>query len=387
MTDVIACPDCGTRGRKVEKRTLDSLLSEDARARLNGASDFRFCKAEECDVVYYRGGDSERFATADVRLPVFQKSADPSRLACYCFEHRVADIEDEVVRTGASVVPDRIAEKCRQGLDRCEEMNPQGACCLGNVRQVVKAAMARSVSPVSTSHSKDDVPADCCATDATDEAAPVVRSDAGADAPAGERNVGMWSAGGALVAAVLSSACCWLPLLLIAVGASAAGVAGFFEAYRAYFLGGTALLLGAGFYFVYIRKPKCAPGEACAVPNPRLRRMNKIMLWVATTFVVAFAAFPNYVGYLFGASDGPPPAAAASLESRTYAIDGMTCEGCASHVTQAIEGVHGVASAEVSYADKLARVHLTEGALVSDADILGAIERVGYRAVPRGEHR
>ncbi len=37
--------------------------------------------------------------------------------------------------------------------------------------------------------------------------------------------------------ALLSPACCWLPLLLIAFGASAAGVSGFFETYRPYLLG------------------------------------------------------------------------------------------------------------------------------------------------------
>lgn len=46
MADAIACPDCGTKGRKIEPLTLESLLSENGKVRLNGASDFRFCKAE-----------------------------------------------------------------------------------------------------------------------------------------------------------------------------------------------------------------------------------------------------------------------------------------------------------------------------------------------------
>lgn len=197
-----------------------------------------------------------------------------------------------------------------------------------------------------------------------------------------ERNVGLWSAGGAVIAAALSSACCWLPLALIAMGASAASVGSFFEAYRAYFLGKAAVLLGAGFYYVYLRKPKCAPGEACELPNPKLVRLNKIMLWTATAFVAAFAAFPNYVGALIGGADGPPPAVTASLSSRAYTIEGMTCEGCASHVQKALMAVEGVASAEVSYADKLARVYLAEGADVSDSEVIRAVEAAGYRASP-----
>lgn len=387
-TTTTACPECGTKGRKVEAVTLRSLLSEEAASRLNGTS-YRFCKADGCDVVYYSEGNEERFVAADLRVPVFQKSAEPSRFVCYCFEHRVADIEDEVARTGSSVVPDRITEKCRQGLDRCEEMNPQGACCLGNVRQVVKAAVAKSASPERVSPAATNAPLpDCCAMEATAEEfsedafpAPAANVLSRTTTPARrERNAGLWSASGAVVAAALSSACCWLPLLLIALGASAAGVGGFFEAYRVYFLGGTALLLGAGFYFVYLRKPKCAPGEACEVPNPKLMRLNKIMLWVATAFVVAFAAFPNYVGALFGGADGPPPAATASLSSRAYTIDGMTCEGCASHVEKALTDLEGVAAADVTYPDKLVRVYLTDGAAVSDDDVIGAVEAVGYRA-------
>jgi hypothetical protein len=37
------------------------------------------------------------------------------------------------------------------------------------------------------------------------------------------------------------------------------------------------------------------------MPNPRLRRFNKIVLWAATTFVLAFALFPDYVGYVLAA--------------------------------------------------------------------------------------
>ena len=43
------------------------------------------------------------------------------------------------------------------------------------------------------------------------------------------QKVGLWATGGAVISAILSSACCWLPFLLIAFGASAAGVSGFFE--------------------------------------------------------------------------------------------------------------------------------------------------------------
>lgn len=284
-----SCPSCGDKGRSIKPITVASLLTNPAT--VPAPDGFLFCKRATCDVVYFhprRGRVTKR----DVRVPVFQKEADPARLVCYCFAHSVAEIEADVQRTGDSQVFANVTDKCRQGLDRCEEENPQGSCCLGNVRQVIQKAQADMVSMPETPVSDDAL--DCCALPPNESSA------------APRRNVGLWSAGGALLAAILSSACCWLPLALIAVGASAAGVAGFFAAYRVHLLIATAALLGTGFYYVYFRKPKCAPGDACAVPNPRLQRFNKIMLWIATAFVLIFAAFPNYVGYLLGGDTTGP---------------------------------------------------------------------------------
>jgi copper chaperone CopZ len=176
---------------------------------------------------------------------------------------------------------------------------------------------------------------------------------------------------------------------LITFGASAAGVAGFFEAYRPYLLGATGLLLASGFYLVYVRKETCGPGEACAVPNPRLRRFSKVMLWVATSVVLAFVLFPNYVGYLLG--NGNPHAladASASGESRAFAIEGMTCEACAVTLREHLGQVPGVARADVSFESRTARVFFASGQnSPSDATLLEAIRGAGYTGTPVAGNR
>jgi hypothetical protein len=139
---ITACAECGAAGRKVGLVTLEALLTEEARTRLSDTQRYRFCKTRTCDVAYFGERERTTFRLVDMRVPIFQKSTARSRLVCYCFEYKVQDIEDEVRRTGASSVPDVIGQKCKAGLDRCEEMNPQGSCCLGNVRQVVKQAQA-----------------------------------------------------------------------------------------------------------------------------------------------------------------------------------------------------------------------------------------------------
>jgi copper ion binding protein len=71
------------------------------------------------------------------------------------------------------------------------------------------------------------------------------------------------------------------------------------------------------------------------------------MLWVVTVFVLAFAFFPNYAGFLLGGGD--TLAARSDLDKVVVKIDGMTCEACASNIENALRRVPGVAAAEVSY--------------------------------------
>lgn len=390
------CPRCEEKGRKVDHSTPGALLRSEAKERL-AAGEYRFCRNGSCDVVYFDETNDVTFLTGDLKVPVFQKSADPNRPVCYCFDHTVRSIQAEVAERGTSDVPDIIGKKCKAGLDDCEHNNPQGSCCLGNVRRVVKDAVDSSGGVMGSR----EVPHDCCSSskepetmapvknlpssEAHDCCAPKISEQPVAvptkEGPSTTSRAGLLSSGGAVLGALFASACCWLPLLLIGMGASTVGVAGFFETYRPYFLVATAGLLGAGFYFVYFRKPKCAPGEACEVPNPRLQRINKVSLWLATVLVVAFATFPNYVGAFFGDNGSGTAASAqtASDVSRTYAIEGMTCEGCTGHIRTAVGALPTVKAVEVSYADGTATV-VFDGDSVDDEAVIQAVASAGYTA-------
>lgn len=73
----------------------------------------------------------------------------------------------------------------------------------------------------------------------------------------------------ALVSAVMASSCCWLPLLLLAVGVSGAGVASALEAYRPVFIVVTFTFLAAAFYFTYHPRRAVADGaHDCCSPQP-----------------------------------------------------------------------------------------------------------------------
>lgn len=207
-------------------------------------------------------------------------------------------------------------------------------------------------------------------------------------------NAGSIAQTGALVSAVLASACCWLPLLLIAVGVSGGAMAATFEAWRPVLLPVTFALLGVAFYFTY-RKPKVATagagedccavsaadtdGASCCPPEKAkgitLKKVNKAMLWVVTVFVPAFALFPNYVGYLLGGGD--TLAARTDLDKVIVAVDGMTCKACAVSIQDSLRKVPGVEAAEVNYDTKQAVVGVPRGSEPPREAILAAIAGAG----------
>ena len=69
----------------------------------------------------------------------------------------------------------------------------------------------------------------------------------------------------------------------------------------------------------------------------------------------------------------------APMASKTLDIEGMMCEHCVAHVTQALEGVRGVRNVHVSLDEKNAT--LDAGPLVSDKKLSKAVEDAGYKVV------
>lgn len=197
----------------------------------------------------------------------------------------------------------------------------------------------------------------------------------------------------ALVSAVMASSCCWLPLLLLAVGISGAGIAATLEAYRPMFIVVTFGFLAAAFYFTY--RPRravaggahdcCSPqpaestGGCCATPGKgrlSVAALNKLMLWGVTALAVAFLLFPNYVGVFLGAGDGET--ATTSMNRASLKVEGMTCEGCAALVKKAIRSVPGVLAVEVDYQKGQAVVGTEPCCPVPREGILAALEKAGY---------
>lgn len=96
-----------------------------------------------------------------------------------------------------------------------------------------------------------------------------------------------WFAGGGLIGAILASACCIGPLVLLALGVSGAWIGNLtaLEPYKPYFAAVALVFIGLGFRQVYFKPTTvCEPGSLCA--RPQSSRITKAVLWFATVLVV-----------------------------------------------------------------------------------------------------
>jgi copper chaperone CopZ len=408
------CPACSSKGRKVAPLTVRALVKPERAGEVRDET-YRFCESPACDVVYFSELHPEqRFHRADVRVRVGQKETAPPIQVCYCFDWTTDDLERELRLTGGTTIPERIKRMVQQGYCQCETMNPQGSCCLGNVNKAVKDVRAK-LAALAGAGAKA-VPAAPAAKGQT--------KDRGA----------FLATLGAVFTAILGTACCWLPLLLIAFGFSAAGVGSFFEQWRPYFLAVAFALLAVAWYFTYraaiwrawarLRgKPTSVPAvEACcaaetspaaahtccgseAEPEPEdccaprgraiagpsthrrftMRQFNQVMLWMATVLIVLFALFPKGIGLLLGGS-GNNSTAGVNLDGQRQIVlklQGMTCEGCAATVQQALRKVPGVSQVQVNCDRAEAVVYFDPCCAVQPEALIDAVQKAGYIAQVR----
>ncbi len=191
---------------------------------------------------------------------------------------------------------------------------------------------------------------------------------------------------GAVVSAVVASACCIGPLLfvLIGTGGAFAGTFAFLEPFRPWFITVAVAFLGYGFYRVY-RKPKPKPGEIdCACEDPKKVRRDKAILWIATVVIAALLAVPYAVPVLAGAGSATV-IEEEGAEHVVLRVRNMTCAGCAVIVRKSLERLDGVLAAEVTFDPPLARVAY-DPELVTLEEMTEATTEFGYPSSPERKH-
>lgn len=143
------CPLTGTPGKKVDGATIKSMLSISLR-RVKDVQ-YYFCRDSDCNVVYFSEDGQQFFYVNDIRERVYQKEPDnPDVPICYCFRHTPNDIRLQLEATGKADIIADIEAGIQAGQCACDWRNPQGDCCLGNVRQLVKHLSKSSSSRLQT---------------------------------------------------------------------------------------------------------------------------------------------------------------------------------------------------------------------------------------------
>ncbi len=129
------CPETGTAGTLVTRRTVQALLVPEALPRVSQGA-YRFCPDAVCNIVYFDDNGS-RFTTQDLRVPVWQKQPFGVRRMCYCFAESEVSIREELESTGQCAAADRIRAGIAERRCACDIRNPRGVCCLGDVLSAV----------------------------------------------------------------------------------------------------------------------------------------------------------------------------------------------------------------------------------------------------------
>ena len=198
------------------------------------------------------------------------------------------------------------------------------------------------------------------------------------------------SAAGAVVAALLASACCIGPAVLAIAGLGGAASVFTLAPYRSYVLGLSFALLGLAFYFAY-RRPRAACGEDGPCPTTPAGPWTRRFLWLATLIIVLLTVSLPFAdgrplpleAWRARAAAGAVSRRAAVSMTTTMTIRGMTCGGCVARVEERLDRIPGVAGYEVSLERNEARVSYDPATITPEA-IAAEVSETGFATAVRG---
>lgn len=138
----LICPTCGCSLVRL------GISKNKSVAQHHDGEEYRFC-CQGCIDVFI----TDHLVTKDmltVRVGI-KETEDPIPL-CYCFGYDRKAVRDDIHRNGETDILKIITQRVRAGECRCEETNPSGGCCLGQVQRAIKQAQALHQQGFSKKH-------------------------------------------------------------------------------------------------------------------------------------------------------------------------------------------------------------------------------------------
>jgi len=130
------CVECSTEAKAVLSKTLNALLTNEAKESLKSLEGFYYCKTSNCKVVYFK--EDIVLSQSDLKVEVGLKDGAIPATLCYCFGWSKEKIKSEIQETGDTEALSDIKSKMENPGCNCEVLNPSGGCCLGDVGKAIK---------------------------------------------------------------------------------------------------------------------------------------------------------------------------------------------------------------------------------------------------------
>jgi mercuric ion transport protein len=187
-----------------------------------------------------------------------------------------------------------------------------------------------------------------------------------------------WIAG--LFAALTASLCCIVPLFALIGGAgSAATYFNWIEPYRPYIIGLTIVIFALAWNNILTRKNSQKDDCGCETPTKSFMG-SKRFLSIVTLISFLLVTFPYYSSLLYASPNTAQTGAAEKKKLATvkFSIQGMSCEGCTSHIDGGLSGIKGIFSSATSFEKAIAVISYNPDSISTDS-ISKKIRKIGYR--------
>lgn len=188
-----------------------------------------------------------------------------------------------------------------------------------------------------------------------------------------------WSLAAALGAAVAASACCTIPLLLVAFGVGGAWVGALtaLEPLRPLFVG---LAVGA-LAFAGYHEWRAARRPDCECETSMSTRTRRSLLGVGGLAVLALVLSPWIIRSAADTEAGMPVMQTGTVQQVVLDVEGMTCASCNVTVQRALTRLDGVEAAWVTFEPPQAVVRFDPGRVTLE-QLTRATSEAGYPSRP-----